>query len=141
MSLTKQEKSFIRLHIGYLIDSQCGQCAKGNEFPNDKRGLMKYCNSECPVAFRLQEMGEALEQGRNIDLSKLEPVRAPVVRKRPPGQKRKHIRCVSCRHELSRVQREDGSYGTCPKCGGEMKRTSGKRGRPPQTIKRKAVLV
>lgn len=150
MSLTREQKTAIRLKICDLLDKQCDRCGKKEEFPGNRmekeRQLLAYCQSKCPVGHRMNEINTALLLGRNIDFDSMEPVEAPVLKRVTEKrygnhQKRYHIYCTDCDHRMVRVKREEG-FGNCVRCGGKMEyrgRQVGMRGRPPKEKKKTLV--
>lgn len=136
MSLTKREKSQIRVHIGYLLDTQCERCAQKSQFPTKKRSesteFIKYCNTQCPVGIRIQQMYSSMLIGKKVNFSKMKPVKAPMIKAPTATSLKRHkVRCVDCQHETYRPQKEDG-FGACTKCNGRMKLKNVRRGRPPK---------
>jgi len=39
-----------------------------------------------------------------------------------PSTNTLHVRCVACQHWTARIRREDGTFGSCHRCGGSLVR-------------------
>lgn len=67
--MTRQEKRAVRLKICRMLDEHCGNCslinqpAKGltvAEWNKVRNDLQRYCNTECPIGKKMQELNNRL---------------------------------------------------------------------------------